>query len=267
MRIFNRFSEEMNRSYSHPEPECGGRCVRKVLPIVPVVRPCFTLIELLIVIAIIAILAALLLPALNKARFAARRTTCVNNLNALGGAMILYCQDNKDYCPSAFEWNHLGASLYGNSGFYKQLTVYLGERAGQTFSNKFLCPIRTQKEKDIKGYAMPTMSTSVSRQAVAMGGRMNLLSPAKITRVRKPSNVPAFVESDNTRYRLSLDPVVMYPGQLKGYDYGGLLYNVHGTGSNFCFADGHAKLVSSIVIRQNGAVASRFDINQALADW
>lgn len=86
----------------------------------------FTLVELLVVIAIIGVLVALLLPAVQQAREAARRAQCVNNLKNIGLAMHNYHDTYRNFPYLGFTgWNGDTISVFGRLlPFIEQTAMY-----------------------------------------------------------------------------------------------------------------------------------------------
>src|SRR5262245_32594766 len=94
-----------------------------------VTRRGFTLVELLVVIAIIGILVALLLPAIQAAREAARRTQCATNMKNLGLALINYSDVYKRLPPATpFRFSKTPSNGAGGTWVVK-IWPYIEEQA------------------------------------------------------------------------------------------------------------------------------------------
>ena len=98
----------------------------------------FTLIELLVVMAIIAILAAMLMPALQRAREVARRTSCLNNLKELGTGLASWQNDHNQKLPRHSSarrgWAGYNGGLNGANSWEQLWPGYIGS------AELFKCP-------------------------------------------------------------------------------------------------------------------------------
>jgi len=99
----------------------------------------FTLVELLVVMGIIAVLAAILMPALQRARAAAQRTNCLNNLKQIGDSLQMYRNEHDMALPEADNMGGVKGTphVYGTTDVASLALLYPGYVESRKI---FFCP-------------------------------------------------------------------------------------------------------------------------------
>ncbi|MCC9606420.1 DUF1559 domain-containing protein [Blastopirellula sp. JC732] len=111
----------------------------------------FTLVELLVVIAIIGVLIALLLPAVQQAREAARRTQCLNNLKQVGLSLHNFHDTYREFPPSRIEYGYLGWAAF-LLPFMEQNALYDSLDMKATYASQ----TAAAQQAAIPGYVCPS---------------------------------------------------------------------------------------------------------------
>jgi prepilin-type processing-associated H-X9-DG protein len=219
----------------------------------------FTLVELLVVIGVIAALIAILLPALARAREAARTVACASNIRQIGVATLTYATRHKGYLPipalgTGLKGGLPESAIWGTSqrGIldFTQGTLIPDLGGAQVAEEIFKCPSHDEPRHLSALHDVPYMPCNFSYIFNGLSGGYNPkhgFQPYPLSRIRDSAN-KALVYENGDSPGINCTPVVYDMGSYQEIAH--LMIGLrHRNRSNVFYADGHVDLFDCLSLK------------------
>jgi prepilin-type processing-associated H-X9-DG protein len=227
-------------------------------------------VELLVVLGIIAVVFAFLMPSLRRARLAAQKTQCLNQIKQIGNGLLMYVAENKGHTPiqirnvenfglpAMFDQpvSPNGVHLMGRNVFATLLPYLANER------RTFICPVAVETTRtgdnaptDLSDTNYMVNGALTGRQITPIGGRCSEVIFLQENRHRWNM---LWLRPERTNPQIPPGPPpkpATYNRWCWNYTYSAAApwdqsyYNVHHDGGNVLFLDGHADFRAHLDLR------------------
>ncbi|HZZ28285.1 MAG TPA: DUF1559 domain-containing protein [Pirellulales bacterium] len=228
----------------------------------------FTLVELLVVIAIIGILIALLLPAVQSTREAARRAQCSSNMRQVGLAMRQFCDVHHGQWP--LETGSAGVNSDPTTGLYTNCWIYTITPFMEDVDAIRICPDDpngdARRAAKMTSYVLNDYLSTEAPPGQQFLNAWKLKASSKTIVMFEASNANAvdLTKDHIDCYKWLLKSTILQgqvwdkiTGDVQVDRHGGMNYlplnnndprRIGGGGANYLYADGHVDFVSEVQV-------------------